>query len=137
MIATLFEQYTRAVRAKDAASFLALYDPDVRVFDLWDRWSYDGVEARRGSIEQWLGSLGDETVEVRFDEVRVTSDGDLAVAHAFTTFTAYAGDGTALRSMQNRLSWGLQRSGEDWRIVHEHTSAPISGNTLRASLTRS
>ncbi|GIL37961.1 YybH family protein [Roseiterribacter gracilis] len=136
MIETLFERYARAVRAKDAASFLALYADEARVFDLWDRWSYDGVAARRRSIEDWFGSLGDETVEVRFDEVRITSNGDIAVAHAFTSFTAYASDGTALRSMQNRLSWGLQRRDDGWRIIHEHTSAPLIGETMEVQLVR-
>ena len=36
-----------AVRAKDVASFVALYANDVRVFDMWECWSYDGAEAWR------------------------------------------------------------------------------------------
>ena len=34
-------------------------------------------------------------------------------------------DGVPQRTMTNRLTWVLIRHGHDWRIVHEHTSAPI------------
>ncbi len=29
--------YAKAVRAKDTAALMAIYDPDVFVFDMWDR----------------------------------------------------------------------------------------------------
>ncbi|MES1195179.1 MAG: DUF4440 domain-containing protein, partial [Opitutus sp.] len=52
------ENYTRAVLEKNAAAFLALYDPATRVFDTWGAWSFEGVAARRKVIEEWFGSLG-------------------------------------------------------------------------------
>jgi hypothetical protein len=38
--------------------------------------------------------------------------------------------------MHNRLSWTLARRGAGWRIVHEHTSAPIDFGTMKAMLAR-
>src|SRR4029077_5254445 len=103
-----------------------LYADDVRNFDLWSEWSYDGKEALRGMVAEWFGSLDDdEVVAVSFDEVRSQSGDDVAAVSAFTAFAAVSPDGEELRSMNNRLTWVLRRDAEgSWKIVHEHTSAP-------------
>lgn len=41
----LLDRYAAAARAKDAEAFLSLYADDVRTFDLWSAWSYDGKDA--------------------------------------------------------------------------------------------
>lgn len=129
--------YAAAVRVKDAEAFLALYADDVRSFDLWGVWSYDGKNAYRAMVEGWFGSVpDDETVVVRFDEVRTETGVDVAAVSAFTTFAAETPDGTELRSMNNRLTWLLRRDGDAWQIVHEHTSAPV-GDDGKVNLRRS
>jgi ketosteroid isomerase-like protein len=67
--AVMFE-YAAAVRAKDPARVAALYAPGVRVFDAWDVWSYDDRAACGHSLDAWLGSLGNEGVQVVFEEIR-------------------------------------------------------------------
>jgi len=133
----LLDRYAAAARAKDAEAFLDLYADDVRSFDLWGVWSYDGKDALRGMVGEWFGSLpDDETVVVRFDEIRTETGADVAAVTAFTTFAAETPDGTELRSMNNRLTWILRRDGDGWKIVHEHTSAP-AGDDGTVSLRRS
>ena len=53
----MLDAYAAAVRAKDVDAFVALYADDVRNFDLWAEWSYDGKEALRGMVAEWFGSL--------------------------------------------------------------------------------
>jgi uncharacterized protein (TIGR02246 family) len=122
----MLEAYAAAVRAKDVDAFVGLYADDVRSFDLWTEWSYDGKDALRGMVSEWFGSLGDdEEVVVEFDEVRTADGGDVAGVSAFATYSAVAPDGTRLRSMNNRLTWVLQKDDRgEWKVVHEHTSAP-------------
>jgi uncharacterized protein (TIGR02246 family) len=132
----LLERYAAAARAKDVEAFLALYADDVRSFDLWERWSYDGKDELRAMVTEWFGSLGDETVAVEFDEVRTQVGADVAAVSAFTTFRGISAAGEELRSMNNRLTWVLRREGDGWRIVHEHTSAP-AGDEGKVSLRRS
>lgn len=129
--------YAAAVRAKDVDAFLALYADDVRTFDLWSEWSYDGKAALSGMVAEWFGSLGgDEVVEVEFDEVRTQGGDDVAGVSAFTTYRAVSPEGEELRSMNNRLTWVLrQDAGGTWRIVHEHTSAP-AGDEGKVQLRR-
>ena len=122
----MLNAYAAAVRAKDVDAFVGLYADDVRNFDLWSEWSYDGSDALRGMVVEWFGSLGDdEVVAVSFDEVRSQSGDDVAAVSAFTTFAAVSPDGEELRSMNNRLTWVLRKDADgSWKIVHEHTSAP-------------
>jgi uncharacterized protein (TIGR02246 family) len=121
----MLKAYADAVRAKDVEGFLALYADDVRTFDLWSVWSYDGKPALREMVAEWFGSLGTDTVEVEFDEVRSESGDDVTAVSAFTTFRGISAEGEELRSMNNRLTWVLRKDADGrWKIAHEHTSAP-------------
>ena len=60
--------------------------------------------------------------------------GDLAFAHALVTYTGLSAEGKALRAMTNRISWVLRRSGGAWRVIHEHSSAPVDFETQKAIL---
>ena len=122
----MLDRYAAAVRAKDVDAFLDLYADDVRTFDLWSVWSYDGKPALREMVAEWFGSLDDdEVVAVKFDDVRTQTGSDAGGVSAFTTFAAVAPDGTELRSMNNRLTWILRKDADGaWKIAHEHSSAP-------------
>jgi uncharacterized protein (TIGR02246 family) len=133
----MLNAYAAAVRAKDVDAFVGLYADDVRNFDLWAEWSYDGKEALRGMVTEWFGLLpDDEVVAVKFDDVRTQAGADVTAVSAFTTFAAESPDGTELRSMNNRLTWILRREPDgDWKIAHEHTSAP-AGDEGKVQLRR-
>jgi ketosteroid isomerase-like protein len=136
-IQRVLDTYATAVRAKDLAGFIRLYDPKVRVFDTWGRWSYDGATAWQQAVQSWFDALGAETVKVSFDDVATAGDAQLAVVSAIVTYAGLSAQGEPLRSMQNRLTWALRTSGHVRRIVHEHTSAPIGFDDMRAILQRS
>ncbi len=101
------------------------------VFDMWGTWSYSGVGAWREMVTEWFGSLGTERVEVSFDDVRTTSARDVVVAYAFVTYKGLSAEGEALRAMQNRLTMVLGKKGATWKIVHEHSSAPVDFETSK------
>lgn len=129
--------YAAAVRAKDVDGFVSLYADDVRVFDMWERWSYDGSSAWRAMAEEWFGSLGDEQVAVEFEDVRTVVGEDMAIADAFVTYKGLSADGTELRAMHNRLTWALQKTPDGgWAVVHEHSSAPASFDSGKVQLRR-
>ena len=132
----VLEGYAAAVRAKDVDAFVGLYSDDVRPFDLWSVWSYDGKAALREMVAEWFGSLGTDVVAVEFDEVRSEAGDGVASVSAFTTFRGLSADGEELRSMNNRLTWVLRREDDgSWKIVHEHTSAP-AGDEGKVQLRR-
>lgn len=130
------DAYADAVRRKDLEAFLALYADDVLLFDLWGTWSMRGIGAWRAAVSEWFSSLGDEYVVVRAEQAASTLAGDLAVGHAILTYTAFAADGRRRRSLDNRLTMALRRLDGAWKIVHEHTSAPIDHASAKAMLER-
>ena len=128
--------YEAAVFARDVEAFMRLYQPAVRVFDTWGVWLYEGAPSWQIAVEGWFASLGSERVKVRFAEVQIAGDQALATVSAIVTYAAESVDGEPLRSMQNRITWVLRESGHVFRIVHEHTSAPIGFADSKAILAR-
>ncbi len=135
-IVRVLDAYKAAVLAKDVDAFISLYDQDVRVFDLWGTWSYNGTEAWRAAVTDWFGSLGAERVAVAMEDVQTVVTHDVAVAHMFITYKGLSAEGKDLRAMQNRLTWVLRYTDGAWKIVHEHTSAPVDVETSKVILQR-
>jgi uncharacterized protein (TIGR02246 family) len=130
----MLEAYAAAVGAKDVDAFVGLYEDDIRTFDLWSVWAYNGKPEFREMVREWFVSLPEnEVVEVSFDEVRTQGGADVGGLSAYTTFRAVSPDGKELRSMNNRLTWVLRRNADGaWKIAHEHTSAPAGeGGTVQ------
>jgi ketosteroid isomerase-like protein len=132
----VLESYKAAVYAKDVVAFMRLYDPKVRVFDAWGIWSYEGAASWQLAVEAWFGSLGGEKVKVSFDDVQASGDSEFAVVSAIVTYSGLSAQGEHLRAMQNRLTWALRTSGHVLRVIHEHTSAPVGFDDMKAILQR-
>jgi ketosteroid isomerase-like protein len=129
-------KYSAAAHDKDVNAFVSLYADDLHVFDMWNTWELRGIAAWRNMAEGWFKSLGDERVVVTVNDVSSTVSGDLALGYATLTFTAMSVEGKELRSLDNRISIALRRAGNGWKIFHEHTSAPISHETLKGTIKR-
>ena len=130
------DTYKSAVLAKNAETLMHLYDPDVRVFDTWGAWSYEGAAAWSVAVEGWFSSLGNESVRVTFEDVKIMGAQGFASLSAIVTYAAISAQGQELRAMQNRISWVLKSSGHVLRVVHEHSSAPVGFEDSKAMLKR-
>ena len=136
-VARIIGIYQSAAFDKNVDAFMRLYDPNVRVFDAWGVWVYEGAEAWRRAVEGWFTSLGTEHVKVSFEDVQAWVGKDVTSVSAIVTYAAVASPGAAPhRSMQNRISWVLRTVGHVPRIVHEHTSAPLGFDDMKAILVR-
>jgi ketosteroid isomerase-like protein len=132
----LLDAYKMAVYEKNVDAFSDLYDPGVIVFDVWEKWDIQGLTAWKQMAIDWFKSLGSERVVVAFEEPEIRSSEELAVVTAFVSYSAVNASGETLRSLQNRYTAVLRRIGPEWKVVHEHTSAPIVHETLKALLRR-
>jgi len=136
-IEDMLEQYRTAVYDKDVDAFVALYDDEVTVFDMWGRWAYSGIAEWREMATEWFTSLGGELSSPEFHAVNITPGDGMAVAHAFITYRGLSAEGKELRAMDNRITWVLRKNGDGaWKIVHEHSSAPADFETGKVSLSR-
>ena len=69
----LLASYGKAVFEKDQEALLSLFDEEVRIFDMWGRWSYDGLPAWRDMVTTWFSSLGALRDRLTFEAVEFLS----------------------------------------------------------------
>ncbi|MFB9994042.1 YybH family protein [Deinococcus oregonensis] len=132
----VLDTYIAAVLAKDVEAFVALYDDQVCVFDMWGEWAYQGAEAWRGMVTGWFGSLGTERVQVEMQDVQTVLTDQLALIHASVSYSGLSAEGVKLRSMHNRLTLVCQPTNGGWKIIHEHSSSPVDLATSKMILQR-
>jgi uncharacterized protein (TIGR02246 family) len=135
-IELLFETYKNAVFQKDVEAFVSIFDGQVRIFDVWTKWSSDGLTAWRGMAKGWFASLGTDRIVVTFSDILIQGTGELAAATAFVKFAAISENGEELRYLENRLTWVAQKKDSGWKIIHEHTSSPIDFETMKVIFKR-
>jgi ketosteroid isomerase-like protein len=131
-IGDFFTIYQASVWAKDVKAIIRLYDVQAVIFDMWDKGFIINSSEWNKSIEDWLGSLGEEKVKVEFEMINIHQSLDAAFASALISYQAISKEGLVLRSMKNRISLGFSKFEEGWKVVHQHTSAPIDSNRLSA-----
>jgi uncharacterized protein (TIGR02246 family) len=133
---SLFQVFETAIYRKDIEAFVSIFDEDVLVFDMWQRWTYKGLAAWRGMAESWFASLGANRDVVSFEDIQIHEDAGLATATAIVKFTAVSEKGEELRFLQNRLTWVARKKDGEWKIIHQHTSSPIDFETMKVILKR-
>jgi ketosteroid isomerase-like protein len=122
--------YKQAAWDKDIERMIRLYDDDVIIYDMWANGYQTGLTEWSGVIKDWLGSLGEENVNVIFEMIEIHESGDVGFASALITYQAISADDTILRSMRNRLTIGCQKKNDMWKVIHQHTSAPINSDLV-------
>lgn len=130
-IRELVEQWAEAARRADLERIMAHYAPDVVAFDAILRVQFQGVDAYR---EHWQACLAmcPNPMILEIHDLQVTVSGDVAYSHNLARCGAREADGTEKTSWM-RATFGYRKTGDRWRIVHEHWSAPfdpLSGKAL-------
>lgn len=133
-IKDFFKVYEHSAWHKDAKAMINLYDDQAVIFDMWDQGYVLNLMEWTKIIEDWLGSLGEEKVKVEFEMIKIHQSESVGFASALIKFQAISTEGVMLRSMKNRITLGFSRVKESWKVVHQHTSAPVNSNGLTAIL---
>ena len=133
-IEDFFKIYKISAWDKDTSAMINLYDERALIFDMWDQGYISNSSEWNKIITDWLGSLGEEKVKVDFEMVKIHQSGDVGFASALIQFQAISGEGIVLRGMKNRISLGFSKFEDGWKVIHQHTSAPVSSEELVAIL---
>ncbi len=131
-IKDFFSIYKNAAWSKDATSMKNLYDKNVVIFDMWDKGYISNPLEWDYIIEDWLGNLGEENVKVEFEKVQIFQSENVGFATGLIVFQAISKEGMVLRAMKNRITLGFSKFDDGWKVVHQHTSAPINSDGLTA-----
>jgi uncharacterized protein (TIGR02246 family) len=119
-IATLLKRRDKAHQGKDAATISATYAHDAVRYDLAPPLLHRGM--RREEVERWLATW-DGPVIIENDDLDITVDGALAVAHGVTRMQGRQGG--VDQDLWFRTTVVLKKASGEWRIAHEHTSVPF------------
>jgi ketosteroid isomerase-like protein len=123
-----FTIYKQSAWDKDTESMIALYHDNVVIFDMWALGYQTGMAEWSKVINNWLGLLGDEMVNVIFDMIEIHEGTDVGFGSALITYQAISTNNTIVRSMKNRVTLGFVKQKGVWKVIHQHTSAPINSN---------
>ena len=116
-------------RARDAVAINRYFAPDARLADLAPPLRHPGPDA--GSLQAWMDGW-DGPIETTYRDVRIVTSGDLAVCHGLVHTASTRGGEPA--AWWARMTTALARTGDGWRIIHDHVSVPfyMDGSTRAA-----
>ena len=126
----MLDNWAAATRAQDLEGVMAHYAPDVLAFDAINQLQFKG---RDWYTEHYAECLPHFPPKPIFDihELRVDADGDVAFGHFLLRC------GGADESGKEEAAWMrgtvcCRKKDGEWRVVHEHFSAPFDPETMKA-----
>jgi uncharacterized protein (TIGR02246 family) len=126
-IQTLEKQFSAAVQAKDVAKIMAVYAPDVFVYDLVPPRQYVGQAAYKKDWETvFAGTVG--PVKFGVSDLSVTVVGPVAYGHSIQSISWTGKNGKATGAVV-RVTDVYRKTGDKWLIVQEHVSVPVDLDT--------
>ena len=129
-IRTALNHWAQAVVRRDVKQILSHYVSDVVAFDAIGPLRFKGIEAYG---KHWAACMEmcNGPMIFKIDHLHTTADDDLAFSH----FLAYCGgtdqDGNEKASWMRVTSCHRRENGQ-WRIAHEHFSAPFDMESSKA-----
>jgi uncharacterized protein (TIGR02246 family) len=122
-IRELIESWANAVRTKDIAGVVAHHTDDVLMFDVPPPVAVRGIAAYRDTWPAFFQALTEGKGAFDVAELRITA-GDTV---AFATALLRCGSTAELATDDTprlRLTIGLRKVDDAWKIAHEHHSFP-------------
>ena len=127
----VIENYESAVYEQNVEKFISAYATNIQVYDCWEDWECKGISKWKEAVNGWFNGLKEEGVQLKieFNDLVAEENVELAFIHSNVSFIAYKGSGEKLRQMTNRFTFGLKKENNSWKIIHQHSSLPISMET--------
>jgi len=120
----LVEARAQAVRDKDVVALMSQYAPDVLQFDAIETMQNVGAEGVQKRAEAWFAGYP-EGIGYETHDLSITAGEDIAFCHHLNHIVGTLTDGTEV-NMWVRATVCYRKIDGNWRITHEHTSAPIT-----------
>ena len=117
------DNWAQAVRARDVARVIAHYAPDMVAYDAIAKLQFKGVDSYRAHWETCMNMCSGPMI-FELHELQVAAGAELAFAHALNRCGGTGPDGEEMVGWMRMTACYRKQQGE-WRIVHEHFSAPF------------
>jgi ketosteroid isomerase-like protein len=116
------EGMKKAHHDKDAHAIAAAYAANAAVFNLAPPLVHRGIDI--AEMQAWLDTW-EGPIEITPQHFEVKVSGDIAFCHGYMRMDGIKKGADHPVSFWMRETLCLEREGEEWRIVHEHTSVPF------------
>ncbi len=131
-IQALYNEFNDAFQKKDVNRIMALYAPDVFVFDIVPPREYPTWDAYKKDWEDLFVQFPGPVTNT-ISELNITVVGSVAYARSVDDGTLTAKDGSTSRLVV-RSTDVLRKSNGKWHIVQEHNSVPVDLATGKPDL---
>jgi ketosteroid isomerase-like protein len=129
-IRQLLDNFATKFRAKDLDGIMSIYAPDIVSFDAIAQLQFKGIDSYRKHWETCLSFCqGPITFEVR--DLDVTAGDGVAFSHYLTRCGGTDENGEEKASWM-RATVCFQKINGQWKVVHEHYSAPFDMESGKA-----
>lgn len=116
--------WTDAVEAKDIERISALYAPEIRSFDAILKLQFRGIETYKAHWADCMSQCGGGPSIFRMAQLEVEATADLAFSHALIQCGG-ANEQGEVQACWMRATQCWRKIDGQWRVVHEHFSAPF------------
>ncbi|MGU9819966.1 YybH family protein [Pseudomonas sp. LF090] len=130
-ITRLIDEWQQAVLARDIDKIFSFYADDIVAFDAVTALQFKGRAAYRTHWEDCMKHCPGPGI-FEFHELHIVEAPESAFAH-WLAHCGGAGPDGVVKACWMRVTAGYQRIEGQWRVVHEHWSAPFdmgSGSAL-------
>ena len=126
----VLDAIARGLYDRDAEAIARHYARDASIADLAPPLLHRGLD--RKELQAWLDDW-DGPVRVTYRDLAVKVEGGLALCHGLVhTETTRGGEEAAWWA---RMTAALARTGNGWRVIHDHVSVPFyMDGSFRAAL---
>jgi ketosteroid isomerase-like protein len=121
-ILAVIDSMTKARYDKNSLAIASPYAPDAAIFNLAPPLVHYGIDI--AETQAWLDTW-DGPVEIEPRDFHITVGGNTAFCHGYMHMAGNKKGVDQRVSFWMRETLCLERNGNSWRIVHEHTSVPF------------
>ena len=131
-VRALLDEWSESIRQKDVDRLMAVYSPDIVYFDVVPPLRLVGADAVRRNFVRWFDTWS-SPIGVEIRELSLIAGADLAAAHMLWRTSGLLKVGREV-GYWIRASVTCRRSGQGWRLTHEHVSLPVELPSAKAAM---
>ncbi len=131
-IEKIIEQRVYAITNRNVEKEIANYSKDVVSYDVVGTLKYEGVDAIKRRLNEWLSTL-EQIIDFEITDVKITSTSEIGYCSSINHINAKTVDGNQL-DMYWRETTCFKKTEGIWKITHIHSSVPFNSENGTASI---